>query len=489
MGTPLYAGTVQPYQIQKSFATSCRGKPNKPVAYHKDQSMPQELLQDRFKISRDHVLGEGSYAVVYKGLDRKGLKNVAVKLYKEIDEDATRSFKKSIDVLLGIQTGMRSSSKTAPSEDGRSDVSDTEPPDEIDTGWAENSTDWAEFATRSFDPSIVEIPSHVRRRSSRGELIRKIDFSSCFVSVVSYSKDEDDNPGLDAESESLFIVFELGGESLEDRLVRYADEGRKLSADEHRSLQWALVSIVFGLHTLGYVHLDIKPANIVSFDMPDKKEQWKLIDLDGALNSGKPAMLKDCVTTLQYLSPELAGTFLSMKVCARDKFGRARRGREETDNQLIKLSRLMDVWSVGMCAMEAIFLVPILMPWYDEWLRETGTEEKFLNWLADYHSDPIITGDLRDALREIDEDMCNFLEGMLQKDPSKRFSIIECINHTWFEKMRHSHLEDLAGILEKSEAADSEAQSPASRPSPKEEKEDRPTGKDARRASRACVLM
>ena len=46
---------------------------------------------------------------------------------------------------------------------------------------------------------------------------------------------------------------------------------------------------------------------------------------------------------------------------------------------------------------------------YDEWLRETGsrccckefrsldvhtkgTEEKFLNWLADYHSDPIITG-------------------------------------------------------------------------------------------------
>ena len=59
------------------------------------------------------------------------------------------------------------------------------------------------------------------------------------------------------------------------------------------------------------------------------------------------------------------------------------------------------------------------------------------------------------------EDMCNFLEGMLQKDamlpcsslrltptacrmqdPSKRFSIIECINHTWFEKMRHSHLED-----------------------------------------------
>ncbi|CAE7773143.1 CPK34 [Symbiodinium pilosum] len=224
---------------------------------------------------------------------------------------------------------------------------------EIDTDWAENSTDWGEFATRSFDPRMVDVPSHVRRRSSRGELIRKIDFSSCFVSVISYSKDEDDNPGLDAESESLFIVFELGGESLEDRLARYSEEGRKLSADEHRSLQWALVSIVFGLHTFGYVHLDIKPANIVSFDMPDKKEQWKLIDLDGALCSGKPAPLKDCVTTLQYLSPELAGTFLSMQVCSRDQFGRARRGKEEMDNQPVKLSRLMDIWSVGMCAMEA----------------------------------------------------------------------------------------------------------------------------------------
>ncbi|CAE7548948.1 CPK34 [Symbiodinium natans] len=460
----------------------------------------QELLQDRFKISRDHILGEGSYAVVYKGLDRKGLKNVAVKLYKDIDEDATQSFKKSIDVLLSIQTGKRSASKTAPSEDGKSDASDTEPPDgpdEIDTDWAENSTDWAEFATRSFDPRMVDVPSHVRRRSSRGELIRKIDFSSCFVSVVSFSKDEHDNPGLDSESESLFIVFELGGESLEDRLVRYAEEGRKLSADEHRSLQWALVSIVFGLHTLGYVHLDIKPANIVSFDVGDRKEQWKLIDLDGALCSGKPTLLKDCVTTLQYTSPELAGTFLSMQVCAHDKFGRPRRGKEDPDNQLIKLSRLMDVWSVGMCAMEAIFLVPILMPWYDEWLSETGTEEKFLKWLADYYTEPIITGDLQAALQEIDKDMCSFLEGMLQKDPAKRFSIIECINHTWFQKIRHSHLEDLAGILERSEAAGSETESPtASRPAEqKEDEEAKPDrspagGKpDVRRASRACALM
>mmetsp|Transcript_57117 Transcript_57117/g.107138 ORF Transcript_57117/g.107138 Transcript_57117/m.107138 type:complete len:462 (-) Transcript_57117:151-1536(-) len=457
----------------------------------------QELLQNRFKVSKDHVLGEGGYAVVYKGLDRKELKQVAVKLYKETDEETTRSFRKSIDVMLSIQNGTRSASKNAAPDDVKSDVSDTEPPDgELDSGWAENSTDWAEFATQSFDPRMVEVPTHVRRRSSRGELIRKIDFSSCFVSVISYSKDEADNPGMDVESESLFIVFELGHESLEDRLARYAEEGRKLSPDEHRSLQWALVSIVFGLHTFGYVHLDIKPANIVCFDLPDKKEQWKLIDLDGALQSATPVPLADCVFTLQYVSPELAGTFLSMQAPARDKFGRAARGKDEQESKPVKLSRLSDVWSVGMCAMEAIFFMPILMPWYDEWFAETGSEEKFLKWLADFYTEPIITGDLQEALREIDADMCSFLEGMLQKDPTKRFSIIECINHRWFQKIRHTHLEDLAGILEGPDFENLADDSPSPTPrqeaiaeEPMDADRSSPAKSEAKRSSRACVLM
>eukprot|EP00913_Durusdinium_trenchii_P034503 g32279.t1 len=275
---------------------------------------------------------------------------------------------------------------------------------------------------------MVELPTAVRRRSSRGELMRKIDFSSCFVSVISYSKDSNGKPGLDIESESLFIVFELGMESLEDthpplsvrqvfhlrkpqnsfwfpcsarrpwqdRLIRYGDKGRQLTADEHRSLQWALVSIVFGLHTMGYVHLDIKPANIVCFELEHKKEsllsflQWKLIDLDGALCTGTEVRLSEVVATLQYLSPELASTFLGMQA-SRDRFGRPRRG--DDDDAPVKLSRLMDIWSVGMCAMEAIFFIPILKPWYDEWLEETGSEDKFLRWLADT-KEQIITGPL-----------------------------------------------------------------------------------------------
>lgn len=88
-------------------------------------------------------------------------------------------------------------------------------------------------------------------------------------------------PAGPAGRRSLFIVFELGMESLEDthpplsvrqvfhlrkpqnsfwfpcsarrpwqdRLIRYGDKGRQLTADEHRSLQWLgpwfLLGIVF----------------------------------------------------------------------------------------------------------------------------------------------------------------------------------------------------------------------------------------------------
>ncbi|CAK9108534.1 Calcium-dependent protein kinase 13 [Durusdinium trenchii] len=463
------------------------------------KDLSQEVLQQRFKISRDQVLGEGSFAVVYRGLDTEALKNVAVKVYKDVDEETLASYKKSINVLLAIQNGTKIVDDENPKSEVVSEVGDAEEgalEAAQDNEWAERSTDWAEFATRSFDPRMVELPTAVRRRSSRGELMRKIDFSSCFVSVISYSKDSNGKPGLDIESESLFIVFELGMESLEDRLIRYGDKGRQLTADEHRSLQWALVSIVFGLHTMGYVHLDIKPANIVCFELEHKKEQWKLIDLDGALCTGTEVRLSEVVATLQYLSPELASTFLGMQA-SRDRFGRPRRG--DDDDAPVKLSRLMDIWSVGMCAMEAIFFIPILKPWYDEWLEETGSEDKFLRWLADT-KEQIITGDMRDALQEIDTDMCNLLEGMLEKDPEKRFSIIECINHYFFQKIRHTHLEDLAGILEASDFGEDSSPGGKSAKSPKARSETLPTElqrpiseieakEQQRRASRACEIM
>ena len=78
------------------------------------------------------------------------------------DHEALRSFKKSINVLLAIQNGTKLPEDEQVSEEDEEEVKDGE--------WAQSSTDWADFATRSFDPRMVELPQTVRRRSSRGEL-------------------------------------------------------------------------------------------------------------------------------------------------------------------------------------------------------------------------------------------------------------------------------------------------------------------------------
>merc|ERR1712176_1433602 len=89
-----------------------------------------------------------------------------------------------------------------------------------------------------------------------------------------------------------------------------------------------------------------------------EREQWKLIDLDGAVHTSNSVPLNKVTFTPHYMPPELARALLEK--------------REE-----LVTSRLMDVWSVGLCAMEAIFLQPVLAPFYEEWKKETGTDSKF----------------------------------------------------------------------------------------------------------------
>merc|ERR1712203_912146 len=95
-----------------------------------------------------------------------------------------------------------------------------------------------------------------------------------------------------------------------------------------------------------------------------------------------------------------------------------------------------DVWSVGMVSLEAIFLQPVLRPWFDQWSEETGNDDKFYDWLGDYDTEPILSGEMRELIEGIDSDMCDMLEGMLMKDPEKRTDIAQALMHKWFEPVR-----------------------------------------------------
>jgi len=246
-------------------------------------------------------------------------------------------------------------------------------------------------------------------------IVESMDLSECFVELLGYSEDSG-HPGADVDSALLFIVTELGGESLHTLLQRYADDGETLSSDELQNVQWSMISIVCGMHFLGYCHLDIKPENIVLFGM-----RWKLIDFDGAILAATPVPYEDCIFTPIYMAPEIAKAFSSSK---------------GDPTETIVISRIMDVWSVGLCCLEAVFLQPILQPWAEAWLEETGNDVKLAKWLGDYSTTPILDTDMCAALDGIDKEMSSMLQAMLVKDPEKRCGIAECLLHEWFTPTR-----------------------------------------------------
>merc|ERR1719160_1410120 len=80
-----------------------------PLARLSKRSSGTVLLQDRWKISFDQVLGEGGFAVVYKGLDVQDCRNVAVKVYKAEAAGADvakihENFEKIVTVLQQVGT-------------------------------------------------------------------------------------------------------------------------------------------------------------------------------------------------------------------------------------------------------------------------------------------------------------------------------------------------------------------------------------------------
>lgn len=384
----------------------------------------KRTLRERYVINEEHVLGEGGMATVYKGLDNQTCRNVAVKMYSTEPGDFSglSKFVQSVKMMrtVGTKSG-RNSFKVSRRGSFVMDDLDLE-------AYQESIQEAAVTATRT-----------VKRRPSTGssggepikpkacDFLQSFDVSKCFVELLDFSKTEDGDAGMDAQDDTLWLIFEVGEESLADFLADLSDKETSMKPGQLRDLQWTLVSMVWGLHSAGYVHLDIKPQNIMRFHASDQEyDQWKLIDLDGVVLTGETISLDNVTYTPEYMPPELAHAFVYAP-----------------DNNLIT-SRLMDVWSVGMCVMEAIFLQPILAPFYEKWREETGNNDKFFNYLATYEDDPIMDSDMKDYIGSISEDMAELLGDMLAKDPSKRCCIGHCLAHKWFEPVRSEILQSIA---------------------------------------------
>mmetsp|Transcript_55121 Transcript_55121/g.118317 ORF Transcript_55121/g.118317 Transcript_55121/m.118317 type:complete len:516 (+) Transcript_55121:128-1675(+) len=416
-------------------------------------------LRNRYKIQRSQVVGAGSSAIVYKGLDSELCRNVAVKLYQDVESSGLDEFRKNVNILQILSRGRdgsrdhhrRSFDCTLLEDAFVSHAKSVRTNDE----W-----EWDADLPGAVDPESPRGPSP---RTPKAEVLDSVlddlDVSRCYVSLLDHSKDACGNPGLEADEGVLFIIMDLGEESLKDRLENYRSAGRTFTVNELRQIQWALATIVWGLHAVGFVHMDIKPANIMYFKSvnPHIPGQWKLIDLDGCSKTGQKIQVSDVTYTPEYMPPELANAFMRT-VGGKDTRSRSASPAEAGDGRdgVVRPSRIMDVWSIGMCSLEAIFLQPVLAPWYSEWTEATGSEQKFYRWLGDYTTEPILSGDMREAISAIDEDMCDLLSTMLVKDPSDRRCIAHCLVHKWFEPIRTKSIEQLTANRQVAKLASTE---------------------------------
>ncbi|CAK9093507.1 unnamed protein product [Durusdinium trenchii] len=238
-----------------------------------------------------------------------------------------------------------------------------------------------------------------------------------FVEVVAHSANHG-VPGPDLGF--LFHILELGGPSLEDVLATRYRDASALSMAELRDLHWSLFSMAYKLESLNLVHLDIKPSNIVSFPQSGNP-QWKLVDLDCVVPAGAARCVVtkfgDITFTPAYIAPELARAYL-------------RAGPGQAKHCPVILTPAMDIWSAGICALEAVVLASLLTDQYIKLQKETGSDHEFLKWLGDV-DEQLFSSGVIESLRTVDADMARLLVGTLTKDNTRRLNAKDCLMHQW----------------------------------------------------------
>lgn len=173
-------------------------------------------------------------------------------------------------------------------------------------------------------------------------------------------------------------------------------EDRNFKMTEERASQiiQQLSTAVYFLHEYGIVHRDLKPENILMTDKTDEAN-IKLLDFGLGKILGPGECCSEAFGTLSYVAPEVL--------------------LEKPYNKAV------DLWAIGVIT---YLLVSGFLPFYDE----NSDREIARQTINDPTPFPPA------IWRKISSEAKDFVSNLLSKDPEKRMTIKEVLEHPWLHK-------------------------------------------------------
>ncbi|CAL8069740.1 unnamed protein product [Calicophoron daubneyi] len=188
--------------------------------------------------------------------------------------------------------------------------------------------------------------------------------------------------------ESVVLILDLvtGGE-----LFARVAECERLSEEEASNFVEQILLGVQHMHSLGVVHLDLKPENIMIEDLECRK--IKIIDFGLARLLNPNEIFQDMAGTPEFCAPEIVN--------------------------FDPITFATDMWAIGVIT---YILLTGISPFAGD--SQIETFQNILDCVVDY---------TREEIQEATELAKDFIRRLLVKNPRKRATVSECLQHPWIK--------------------------------------------------------
>jgi serine/threonine protein kinase len=254
--------------------------------------------------------------------------------------------------------------------------------------------------------------------------LENVKVGDVFIQLIEYSKDNTGQPGNDPTDGVSYVITELADHSMKDFLAQCREEQRTLERPKVQSMTRSIITVIAALHAKGLVHLDIKPENLMRVG-----GLWKLIDVDGCVKIGSKVSIRDASISFSpcYCAPEWARFLIE-------------------DQETIKITSGLDVWSVGITVAELVSLDAILKAKYVSYLKQGCSHREagffFMDWLSNTEVLP-----LPPKVESYDAKFLKLLrERLLVSDATHRSNLSACIDDPFFEGLDALGMEAMKSV-------------------------------------------